>query len=60
MQARPDVTPLMTQIVVAMVSKVHDKATLTVEIGALFKYVQHNLVMREVKKQRKQWGRPPD
>lgn len=45
MKARPDVGPLMIQIVVATVSKVHDKADVTAEIDALLKYVEYTLVM---------------
>ena len=55
MQAKADVQPPITESVVAIVSKVHDEAALAVEIGALLKYVEHTLLMREVKKQRKQW-----
>ena len=54
-QARPDVGPLISQTVLNTVSKVHDPTALAVEIEALLKYVEHTLVMREVKKQRKQW-----
>ena len=55
MQARPDVGPLITQTVVNTVGKVHDPTAVAIEIDALLKYVEHTLVMREVKKQRKQW-----
>ena len=55
MQGRADVTPPMTETVVAVVSKVRDEAALTVEICNLLKYVQHTLLMQEVKKQRRQW-----
>lgn len=55
MQARPDVTPLITQTVVNTVSNVHEPTAVAAEIDALLKYVEHTLVMREVKKQRRQW-----
>jgi hypothetical protein len=55
MQARPDVSPLITQTVVNTVGKVHDPTAVAAEIDALLVYVEHILVMREVKKQRKQW-----
>ena len=55
MQAKADIQPPMTESVVAVVNKVHDEAALEVEIGALLKYVEHTLIMREVKKERKQW-----
>lgn len=54
-QARPDVGPGTTHSVVAAVSKVSDEGAMAVEIGALLKYVEHTVVMREVTKQRKQW-----
>lgn len=53
-QARPDVGPRTTHSVVAAVSKVSDEGAMAVEIGALLKYVEHTVVMREVTKQRKQ------
>lgn len=55
MQARPDVSPLITQTVANTVSKVQNPVLVAAEIDALVKYVDHTLVMREVKKQRKQW-----
>lgn len=55
LQARPEVGPLMTNTVVATVSKVNDPAAVNDEIDALLKYVEHTLLMREVKRQRKQW-----
>jgi hypothetical protein len=55
MQARADVGPQITEVVVAIVSKIHDVADVAVEIGALVKYMEHTFLMREVKRQRKQW-----
>ena len=55
MQAKPDVSPLITQTVVNTVSKVQKPTAVAADINALLKYVEHTLVMREVKKQRKQW-----
>lgn len=55
MQARADVGPQITEVVVAIVSKIHDVADVAAEIGALVKYVEHTFLMREVKRQRKQW-----
>ena len=55
MQARPDVGPHITEVVVATVSKVHDVAAVAAKVGALVKYVEHIYLMREVMKQRKQW-----
>ena len=55
MQARPDVSPLITQTVVNTVSKVQEPIAVVAEIDALLKYVKHTFVMREGKKQRKQW-----
>ena len=54
-QAKPEVGPAITQAVVATISKVHDVAAVVVEIGALVRYVEHTLIAREVKTQRKQW-----
>jgi len=55
MRARPDVGPLITQCVVHTVGKIDDPAAVAAEIDGLLKYVEHILVMREIKKQRKQW-----
>ena len=55
LQARLDVGPTITETVVATISKVHDDALVAVEVGALLRYVEHTLVMRDVKSQRKQW-----
>lgn len=54
-QARADVTPLITDAVVATLGKVHDAAAVTAEVGALVKYVEHTSLTREVMRQRKQW-----
>ena len=55
MQARPDVSPLVTQTVVDTVSKVHEPTKVAAEIDALLRYVEHTLVMREVQQLRKRW-----
>ena len=55
MQARPDVGPQITELVVATLNKVHDRAVVAAEVGHLVKYVEHSFIMREVMKQRKQW-----
>ena len=55
MQARPDVGPQITEVVVATISKVHDAAAVAAEVDALVKYVEHTFLMREVMKERKQW-----
>ena len=55
MQARTDVTPQITEVVVATVSKAHDVAAVAHEVSALVKYVEHIYLMREVMRQRKQW-----
>ena len=47
--------PATTQSVAAAVSKVYDEGAMAEEIGALLKYVEHTVVMREVNRQRKQW-----
>lgn len=54
-QAKPDVGPLITKTVVAVMSQVDDDAALQSEIGALCHYIQHTFVSHEVMKQRKQW-----
>jgi hypothetical protein len=54
-QARTDVGPQITEIVVASVSKVHDVGAMEGEVAALLKYVEHTVHMREVMKQRKEW-----
>ena len=55
MQAKTDVTPQITEVVVATVSKAHDVAAVAAEVGALVKYVEHTFLMREAMRQRKQW-----
>lgn len=45
----------MTQDVVATVRKVNDVDALALEIGALLRYIEHTLIMREVKTQRMKW-----
>ena len=55
MQARADVGPAITQLVVAAVTKAPDEVALAQEIDALVKYVEHTLLMQQVMKQRKQW-----
>jgi len=55
MQARSDVGPQITEVVVAIVRKVHDAAALDAEIEALVRYVEHTFLSREVMRQRKQW-----
>lgn len=55
MQAKPEVTPAITETVVVIVSKVNDASAIALEIGALIRYVEHTLAMREIKTQRKKW-----
>ena len=55
MQARTNVTPQISELVVATVSKAHDVAKVTAEVGALVNYVEHIFLMRAAMRQRKQW-----
>ena len=55
LQAKPEVGPAITELVVATLRKVDDVAALAAEIAALLRYVEHTLVMREVQIQRRQW-----
>jgi hypothetical protein len=55
MQAKPDITPQMTQAVAGVMSNTEDPAVMDVETTNLLTYVQHIFVMREVVKERKQW-----
>lgn len=54
-QARPDVVPAITETVVATVSKVHEEEHVAAEVAALLRYVEHTLLMRDVKSQRMKW-----
>ena len=55
MQAIPDVGPIIMQIVVVTMSKVHDTTSVVFEINALLMYVLHMFAMQEVIKLQKQW-----
>lgn len=55
MQARPDVTPQITEVVVGTVNKAHDGVAMAAEVVALVKYVEHTFLVREAMRQRKQW-----
>ena len=54
-QARPDVQPAMTEMVVATMSKVSQKAGIAGEITALVNYIEDRILTRNVMKLRKQW-----
>ena len=55
MQAKADVGPQITEVVVSSVSKVGDETAMEAEVDALVKYVGHTFQMQEVMKQRKEW-----
>lgn len=55
LQARSDVRPAVTELVVDTMGKVGDSEGLASEITALISYVQHTFVTRNVMRQRKQW-----
>lgn len=55
MQGKPDVGPVITQSVVAVINKVHDDSALESEIGALCRYMEHTFAVQDVLRQRKQW-----
>ena len=55
MQARQDVGPGITDVVVSTVGKVHEVNAMGAEVHALVKYVEHVFQMREVMKQQKLW-----
>ena len=55
MQARQDVGPGITDVVVSTVGKLHEVNAMAAEVHALVKYVEHVFQMREVMKQRKLW-----
>jgi hypothetical protein len=54
-QAKSDITTAITQLVVQVVSKVHDSTALVTEIASLINYVKDIFLKREVVKQRKLW-----
>lgn len=53
MQAKPKVTAAITQIVVKVISKIHDASVVATKFVALIIYVQDMFMWREVVKQRK-------
>jgi hypothetical protein len=55
MQARAEVSPQITEVVVAAMSKDHDVTAVAAEVAALVRYVEHTFLMRENVTQRKQW-----
>jgi len=55
MQSKPEITPLITEAVVGLISDSEDATRMELETAALLTYVQHIFVMREVVKERKQW-----
>lgn len=54
-QARQDVGPQITRVVVSTVAKVRDVDAMAAEVHDLVKYVEHVFQMREVMKLRKVW-----
>jgi hypothetical protein len=55
MQSKPEITPLITEVVVGLISDSENATRMDLETAALLTYVQHIFVMREVVKERKQW-----
>ena len=55
MQAKPEITPQITQAVLGVVTNIDNASAMDVETTALIRYVQHIFVMREVVRERKQW-----
>jgi hypothetical protein len=53
MQSKPEITPLITEVVVGLINDSENATRMDLETAALLTYVQHIFVMREVVKERK-------